>query len=210
MAVENPDDIEGVIKKAKENSEKNMEKPEGDRPDTEVKITLYQNGFTVEGGEFREYNTPNNKEFMKELNEGYVPKELREIYKKKIGVALEDRRQEKYRPPTPPAYVAYSGGGQSMGAVTGVGGAVNKDSTDGKPVVDENAPKTTIQIRFHNGERASLIVNLTHTVADIHAYVKVAAPVEGEYQLLSGFPPKPLNDASKTVEQAGLKNSAIT
>ena len=53
-------------------------------------------------------------------------------------------------------------------------------------------------------------MNLTHTVADIQAYVATVAPVEGEYQLLSGFPPKPLSDPSKTVEQAGLKNSAIT
>ena len=144
MAVENPDDIEGVIKKAKENSEKNKERPSEDRPDTEVRITLYQNGFTVDGGPFREYDTPENKEFMKELNEGYVPKELREIYNKKIGVALEDRRQEKFRPPTPPKYVAYSGAGQSLAEVAGVGGAVNKDTQDGKPVVNESAPKTTI------------------------------------------------------------------
>ena len=59
---------------------------------------------------------------MKELNEGYVPKELRDKYNKKIGVALEDKRDKKYRPPTPPAYVAYSGAGQSVSDVQGVGG----------------------------------------------------------------------------------------
>ena len=37
-----------------------------------------------------------------------------------------------------------------------------------------------------------------------------AAPVEGEYQLVFGFPPKALTDPSKTIEQAGLKNAAIT
>ena len=147
---------------------------------------------------------------MKELNEGYVPKELRAKYNKPIGIALEDRRKDKFRPPTPPKYVAYSGSGQSMGGTQGVGGAVNKDSADGKPVVDESAPKTNIQIRFHNGERASLTVNMTHTVSDIHSFVMCAAPVDGEYQLVSGFPPKPLNDPSKTIEQAGLKNAAIT
>ena len=41
MAVENPDDIEGVIKKAQTNSEKNKDRPDGDKPDTEVRITLY-------------------------------------------------------------------------------------------------------------------------------------------------------------------------
>ena len=145
MAVENPDDIDGVIQKAKENSEKHRGQ-EGDRekPDVEIRITLYQNGFTVENGEFRDYNTEENKEFMKELNKGYVPKELREKYNKPIGIALEDRRKDKFRLPTPPKYTAYSGGGHAMGEVAGVGGAVNKDASDGKPVVDNNKPTTTI------------------------------------------------------------------
>lgn len=118
---------------------------------------------------------------MKELNEGYVPKELREKYNKKIGVALEDKRDKAYRPPTPPAYVAYSGTGQSVSDVQGTGGEVNKDAQDGRPVVDEGAPKTNLQIRFHNGERVTLAVNMTHTVNDIHTFIMCAAPVDGEY-----------------------------
>jgi hypothetical protein len=30
----------------------------------------------VDEGEFRPYDAPENKQFMKELNEGYVPKEI--------------------------------------------------------------------------------------------------------------------------------------
>ena len=59
---------------------------------------------------------------MKELNEGYVPKELRSKYNKPIGIALEDRRKEKYIPPPPPKYVAYSGEGASLGGTQGTGG----------------------------------------------------------------------------------------
>ena len=44
----------------------------------------------MEGGELREYEKEENKLFMKELNDGYVPAELRKKYNKKIGVALED------------------------------------------------------------------------------------------------------------------------
>ena len=67
MAVENPDDINGIIEQAKKNSDKHKEEGR-EKPDQEVRITLYQNGFQVDGGEFREYDTPENKEFMKELN----------------------------------------------------------------------------------------------------------------------------------------------
>jgi len=99
---------------------------------------LYQNGFTVENGELRQYDTEENKAFMSELNKGYVPEELRKQYNKAIGIALEDRRKEKKRLPTPPKYVAYSGAGASLGGAAAVGGEVNKDSADGKPVVDES------------------------------------------------------------------------
>jgi UBX domain-containing protein 1 len=36
----------------------------------EIKITLYSNGFTVNNGEFRDYEDPANKTFMKELKDG--------------------------------------------------------------------------------------------------------------------------------------------
>jgi len=58
---------------------------------------------------FRPYDAPENKKFMEELKEGYVPTEIRGKYPKGISVGLEDKRSEAYRPPTPPKYVAYSG-----------------------------------------------------------------------------------------------------
>lgn len=146
---------------------------------------------------------------MKELNEGYVPKEIQNKYKGGVSVGLEDRRKDTYRPPTPPPYTAYSGSGANLGGTEGKGLEVNKNA-GGLPDVDSGKPTTTINIRFHNGESASITLNLSHTVGDIHTYVMIAAPVDGEYQLITGFPPKPLSDPSKTIEQAGLKNARIT
>lgn len=74
MAVENPDDIEALVQKAREGGKEHAK--EGGSS-TELKITLYSNGFKVADGEFRPYDTPENKEFMKELKEGYVPQEIR-------------------------------------------------------------------------------------------------------------------------------------
>ena len=91
------------------------------------------------------YTTEENKAFMKELNEGYVPKEIHDKYKgKKICVSLEDRREEEYRPPTPPKFVAYSGVGQVVSQMKGLAlGGVNKEADSGV-VVNEDKPKTTI------------------------------------------------------------------
>ena len=98
-----------------------------------------------------------------------------------------------------------------MGAATeSSGGAVDLSATGGKPVVDESKPKTQIQFRFHNGQRASLEVNMDHRVSDLHTYIMFVAPVDGTYQLMAGFPPKPLNDANATIEAAGLARGSIT
>jgi UBX domain-containing protein 1 len=208
MAVENPDDLESLVAKAREGGQAHAQESSDGR--TEITITLYSNGFVVgDDGTFRPYDSPENKEFMKELNDGHVPEEMRKKYKGGLNVGLKDKRKEAYRPPTPPKYVAYSGSGLSMGGVQGVGLAVNKEA-GGLPPVDESKPKTTIQIRFHNGTKASITINLDRRVADIHDYVMNAAPVEGEYQLIAGFPPKALTDPSKTIEEAGLKSAAIT
>lgn len=98
-----------------------------------------------------------------------------------------------------------------MGAAPqSTGGAVDLNATGGKPAVDESKPKTSIQFRFHNGQRATLDVNLSHTVADLHNYIQFVAPVDGNYSLVAGFPPKPLNDPSVTIEAAGLMKASIT
>lgn len=168
MAVEHPDDIEAIVEKAKLGGREHASEGKGGAPKTELKITLYSNGFIVgENGPFRQYDAPENKQFMKELNEGYVPQEIRGQYKEGVSVGLEDRRKEEFTPPPPPKYVAYSGSGVTMGGVQGQGLSVDK-SAGGLPPVDDSKPKTIIQIRFHNGEKASVTMNLDRRVADLH------------------------------------------
>ena len=52
-------------------------------------------------------------------------------------------------------------------------------------------------------------LNLTHTVADIHTYVMSVAPTAGSYQLMSGYPPRPLADPSVTIKAAKLENANV-
>ena len=86
------------------------------------------------------------------------------------------------------------------GQTTAMGGAVDTTKSGGKPVVDSSKPFTTIRFRLHNGQSATLDVNLDNTVDVLFDYVNSVAPVKGEYQLLNGFPPKPLNNKSATIE----------
>ena len=79
-----------------------------------------------------------------------------------------------------------------------------------RPLVDTTKSKTTIRITLYTGQTTTLELNETHTVADIHTYVMSVAPTAGSYQLMSGYPPKPLADPSKTIKAAKLQNANVT
>ena len=77
LAVSRRDDpLDALMEKAKQGGRDHAAEGKDGAPKTELRITLWSNGFQVDGGEFRDYDSPNNKQFMKELHDGYVPKEL--------------------------------------------------------------------------------------------------------------------------------------
>ena len=53
-------------RQSKELLGKNQQKPE-----TNCTITLFSNGFMVNDSPFRDYNDPENKKFMDDINKGY-------------------------------------------------------------------------------------------------------------------------------------------
>lgn len=69
---------------------------------------------------------------------------------------------------------------------------------------------TTINIRLYTGETITQNFNLTHSVGDIFSFVTSVAPVNGSFQLIEGFPPKPLTDFDKTIEQLKLQGTTLT
>ena len=90
LAVENYDNnLEELIEKAKKGGREHQAAGAGQ---TELKITLYSNGFVVGDGPFRPYEAEENKKFMEELNTGYIPSEIRNKYKNGLSVGLEDKR----------------------------------------------------------------------------------------------------------------------
>ncbi len=103
-------------------------------------------------------------------------------------------------------FQAFVGGGISLGSVKSEGLGVNKDVAF---YVDKSQPTTNINFRLYNGETLTQEFNLSHTVGDIFAFVTSAAPVSGSFQLVEGFPPKPLSDMIKTIDQAKLKGTTI-
>ena len=79
-----------------------------------------------------------------------------------------------------------------------------------RPAVDAKKPVTHIRVTLHNGQQTTLELNTSHTVADIHSFVMSLVPDVGSYQLMSGYPPRPLADPSMTIEKAKLKQANVS
>lgn len=88
-----------------------------------------------------------------------------------------------------------------------VGLSINKDA---KFEVDKSKPTTKINIRLHNGDTITQEFNLTHTLIDIRIFVGNVAPVNGTYDLIEGFPPKPIIDEFKTIKELKIEGSTLT
>ena len=101
---------------------------------------------------------------------------------------------------------AFAGKGRAVSHVNTNGLKVNKFVVN-KP--DKNKPSCKIDIRLFNGEVVTATFNLNQTVRDIKNFVEKKSGSHN-FTLLEGFPPKPLTDLKKTIEQLNLKGCMIT
>ncbi|XP_068144785.1 NSFL1 cofactor p47 [Drosophila tropicalis] len=188
-----------------------------------VVLKLWSQGFSIDGGELRHYDDPQNKEFLETVMRGEIPQELLEMGRM-VNVDVEDHRHEDFkRQPVPQTF---KGSGQQLGSpvaniVTNKGPsaaalspaeAANQETTARNAInLNSAEPSTTLQIRLADGSRLAAQFNLTHTVSDIRRFIQTARPQysESHFVLVSSFPTRELSDESSTIEKAGLKNAAL-
>ena len=202
----------------------------GDENATKRKITMWKTGFQVDDGPFRSLSDDANRPFLTALARGIVPEELRPPPPPpnadgtpaaprepvSVNIQLEDKRDQEY---VPPAYTAFSGSGNSMQSES-----VAATSSDDPSIVDrstfsssfqaapvdESQPVCSIQVRTPAGKRIVVKMNATSKVGDMVASINTNDGLPDRYQILSGFPPQPLKDFGKTIEEEGLKGGMVT
>lgn len=160
----------------------------------------------MDDGPYRRLDDPNNADFLRSLAMGRTPAEL--AGDGDVVVGLIDKRTEEYVE----KFQSFSGEGNSLGGVASASadGAFDPASLpETPPALDDHKPVTSIQIRLPNGTRRVIRINLSMTVGDLAAYLRSDAGSE-PFRLVAGFPPKPLTDASATVEEAGLKGAQVS
>ncbi|XP_030560605.1 NSFL1 cofactor p47 [Drosophila novamexicana] len=189
-----------------------------------VVLKLWSQGFSIDGGELRHYDDPQNKEFLETVMRGEIPQELLEMGRM-VNVDVEDHRQEDFKRQAVPQ--TFKGSGQKLGSPVGnivsnkepaatatlAPADVANQEASARDAINLNAeaPSTTLQIRLADGSRLAAQFNLTHTVSDIRRFIQNARPQysNSNFVLVSSFPTRELSDDSSTIEKAGLKNAAL-
>ena len=220
----NNDAVRQIIERARRGAEEGA--GDGQRPMRTV--TFYRDGFTVDDGPLRQPGEPANDAFLRSISNGMCPTELIDPETRMpADVNLVDKRGEEYSASAPaaPAYVAFSGEGQTLGASAGAAaggapGAIVVPGVETKGAtppgeIPAGEPSVRVQIRFPDNSRQVAKFRPKHTVRNLIAFVEAAGKVSGAYQLLSASStgaPRPL-DASvfdQTIKDAGLAGTSVT
>ncbi|CAD6338960.1 unnamed protein product [Miscanthus lutarioriparius] len=175
-------------------------------------IYFWRNGFTVNDGPLRSFDDPANASFLKSIKDSVCPTELEPADgKSKVNVNLV-RKEEEFTEPVKRA-APFEGERRTLMEPsdnnTSNAAASSIVTAPRTITVDDALPSTSLQIRFADGSRLVARFNTSHTISDVRAFIDATRPEASDYTLQAGFPPKPLEDATKTIEEAGVANSVI-
>ncbi|CAD6336179.1 unnamed protein product [Miscanthus lutarioriparius] len=184
------------------------------KPPEEIVHNIYfwRNGFTVNDGPLRSFDDPANASFLKSIKDSVCPTELEPADgKSKVNVNLV-RKEEEFTEPVKRA-APFEGERRTLMEPsdnnTSSAAAPSSVTAPRAITVDDSLPSTSLQIRFADGSRLVARFNTSHTISDVRAFIDATRPEASDYTLQAGFPPKPLEDATKTIEEAGVANSVI-
>jgi UBX domain-containing protein 1 len=180
---------------------------------------------------------PANAEFLRALAMGRTPRELiNDSGDGKDGgnvvVGLIDKRKDDYVE----VFQSFSGTGMSLGSSTTTSSSavtsstnagiftfaalrVEASSTTATTAVATTEATTSIAVRMLNGQRKVIQVRLNATIRELALQlVVVTDEIAGtnsiddntQFQLMTGFPPKPLDDETATIESANLKGAQVS
>uniref|UniRef100_F6SW03 Uncharacterized protein n=1 Tax=Ciona intestinalis TaxID=7719 RepID=F6SW03_CIOIN len=180
-----------------------------------VVLKLWSNGFTVDDGPLRDFNDPQNQEFLQSVKKGQIPQELiRNAKGGEVHVDMEDHREEDYKPQKK-KLKPFSGQGQMLGSPTPqveTSPAPSISSSVDPPIsIDQSKPSTNIQIRLLDGTRIRQQFNHDHRVSDIRSFILNSQPNMGSrpFVLMTTFPNKELTNENETIAGAQLLNSQV-
>ena len=202
IAVENPDEIDSIAIKLHHKEDKaGYEKSKN-----KMNISIYKNGFILDNGPFRPLNTEENKKFIRQICKGEIPSELVKKGITSLGVAVTRKDEDYIEKIEEKKFEAFTGQGLSLSKVDVTGLKIDTNVTS---TVDRSKPVCRVNIRLFNGQIVNEEFNLCHSFSDVFNFVKRASNCE-KFQILDGFPPSPITEMNKTIEELKLQGSTLT
>ncbi|XP_066996283.2 NSFL1 cofactor p47 [Anabrus simplex] len=193
----------------------------GDSDSSQVTLKLWKEGFNINDGPLREYDDPENSQFLDSVRQGLIPPELTSnVGNAVVHLNLEDHHHESFTSFRAPKVRPFSGQGHILGRPTPA--FVRTKTEEGEHPqgdvgvapsfeLDDSKPTTTIAIRLPDGSRLNGVFNHTHTVGDIRAFINQTHPefAQTQYSLQTTIPTQELKDNNVTIVKAELFSSVL-
>ncbi|KAK4187003.1 UBX domain-containing protein 1 [Podospora australis] len=179
-------------------------------PVQERTLHLWQDGFSIDDGELRRFDNPQNRADLQMIREGRAPLHLMNVnFDQRVDVKLQ-HHNENYRP-LPKIYRPFGGEGRRLGSpvpgeaaaapalatttTTATPAATSQEPTTG---ADSSQPTLMLRIQLPNGTRLPARFNTNQTVGDVYDFVgRASADVNSRPWVLSTtFPNKDHQDKS--------------
>jgi len=167
-------------------------------------LHLWEDGFSIEDGELRRFDDPQNASDLQMIRNGRAPLHLMNVNTdQQVDVQLM-KHDEDYKP-QPKVYKPFSGGGQRLGSPTpGPSSSTTSTSAPGpaapaaptaptaipEPTIDASAPTVSLRIQLADGTRLPARFNTTQTIGDVYEFITRASSNPGgrEWVLVTNFP----------------------
>lgn len=159
-------------------------------PVQERVLHIWTDGFSIDDGELRRFDDPQNRADLQMIREGRAPIHLMNVrMDQRVNVKLEQHKED-YRP-LPKVYRPFGGEGRRLGspvpgelgvaapppaaaaAATTTAPAASQAPTTG---VDESQPTLMLRIQLPDGVRLPARFNMNQTVGDVYDFVQRSSP----------------------------------
>ncbi|EDW73870.1 uncharacterized protein Dwil_GK19687 [Drosophila willistoni] len=187
---------------------------------TIVVLHLWSEGFSLDDGSLRPYEVPENERFLRAVLRGDYPHEMQE-FGHRVELSVQDHTNESFRHLSRKQFM---GSGRLLGSPSPrVESATTPQSIPTANLTpeqraesglhfNEKLPMTVIQLRLADGSRVAARFNLTHIIADIYRYIRLARPhySSQRFILITAFPRQQLDESDpRTLGQADLRNVLV-
>ncbi|XXH00966.1 GTP-binding protein gtr1 [Hypoxylon texense] len=175
-------------------------------------LHLWSDGFSIDDGELRRFDDPENADALRMIQQGRAPIHLMNVrYDEPLDVKLQ-QHNENYRL-LPRVYRPFGGEGRRLGSpvpgeaatatlstlsTSNTAAAAPSTAPPPSTSVDESQPTIMIRIQMPDGTRLPARFNTTQTVNDIYDFISRSSPElsAGGWVLATTFPNKDHTDKS--------------